>query len=113
MNLLNADVYVMVFHIDNSPHNLCEAMMLGMPCISGLVGGVGSLLKDGVDGMLVQDGDPWVLSGAILELKSDKAIALNLGNSAQTNASQRHERKKIAKSLLTVYKQIIRNSGNV
>lgn len=106
-NLLNADVYVMVSHIENSPNNLCEAMMLGMPCVSGFVGGVGSLLKDGVDGMLVQDGEPWVLAGTIIELRLNKRNSKKLGSNAQNSASMRHNRSEIVKSLLNTYNNII------
>lgn len=106
-SLLNANVYVMVSHIENSPNNLCEAMMLGMPCISGFVGGVGTLLSDGVDGLLVQDGDPWVLSGAIVEMSEHDSNAVQFGKNARIKALKRHDRQAIAKELINSYKKII------
>jgi len=57
-NLLNSNLYVMPSHIENSPNNLCEAMMLGMPCIATCVGGTASLINNNDDGVLIQDGDP-------------------------------------------------------
>jgi len=45
--LLEANIYIMPSHIENSPNNLCEAMMIGMPCIATFAGGTGSLLEDG------------------------------------------------------------------
>src|SRR5690606_3225893 len=76
--LMEASIYVLPSHIENSPNSLCEAMMLGMPCITTSVGGVSSLIEDGTDGILVPDGDPWSLAGAILEIhrSPDEAVRM-------------------------------------
>lgn len=107
--LLEADIYVMPSHIENSPNNLCEAMIIGMPCISTFVGGSGSLLSDGCEGLLVQDGDPWAMAGAILELKEDKSRAIAMGKNARKRALQRHNKDKIVNELIMIYKNIINN----
>lgn len=39
-------------HIENSPNNLCEAMILGMPCIATDAGGTSTLLSNMKDGLL-------------------------------------------------------------
>jgi len=102
-----AHIYVMTSHIENSPNNLCEAMILGLPCIASNVGGTNTLLKDGEDGILIQDGDPWVLSGAILELIENWDVALILGENARKRALERHDRLTIRNSILDVYHLII------
>lgn len=106
-SLLEADVYVMPSHIENSPNTLCEAMILGMPCISTFAGGTGSLLKDGVEGILVQDGDPWAMAGAVLELINNKEKAIQFGRNAQAIALLRHDKNRIVDSLLETYNCII------
>lgn len=106
-NLLNADVFVMVSHIENSPNNLCEAMMLGMPCISTFVGGSGSLVQDKINGILVQSGDPWVMAGAILEIANNMESAILYGNSARQNAQKRHSHEIIIRDLCCTYEEII------
>lgn len=105
--LLEADMYVMPSHIENSPNSLCEAMILGMPCIATFAGGTGSLLKDGEEGILIQEGDPWALSGAILELAKNREKACKYGLKARIKALQRHNKEKIIMELLIVYNNIV------
>ncbi|MBN1182828.1 MAG: glycosyltransferase family 4 protein [Bacteroidales bacterium] len=105
--LLEADIFVMSSHIENSPNSLCEAMILGMPCISTLAGGSSSLLKDWEEGLIIQDGDPWSMAGAIIELATDKDLAVKFGRKAREKAMQRHNKDKIVNELLEIYRTIL------
>jgi len=105
-SLKSSHIYVMTSHIENSPNNLCEAMILGMPCIATFAGGTGSLIDDKEDGLLIQDGDPWAMAGAILELSSDWETARQYGESARQKALIRHDKETIVKELVSVYKSI-------
>ncbi len=106
-NLLNSHIYVMPSHIENSPNNLCEAMILGMPCISTFAGGAGSLLKDGEEGILIQDGDPWAMAGAIMEFINNFDKAVNYGRKAREKALIRHSKEIILNDLIKLYGSII------
>jgi len=106
-NMKETNIYVMPSHIENSPNNLCEAMILGLPCISTFSGGTGSMLKDGEEGILIQDGDPWAMAGAIIELINDPEKAIKYGNAARERALLRHDKDTIVKDLLETYKTII------
>lgn len=106
-SLLSSDMYVMVSHIENSPNTLCEAMILGMPCISTFAGGVGSLLSDRKEGLLIQSGDPWAMAGAILELANDKKLAVELGKNARNVALDRHCKNRVVEELLNTYSRIL------
>jgi len=105
--LLESDIYCQTSHIDNSPNSLSEAMMMGMPCIATFAGGTCSLLKDGQEGILVQEGDPWVLVGAILELSKNIEKAIRLGKNARKVANYRHDKTKIVNDLQDIYKKIL------
>jgi glycosyltransferase involved in cell wall biosynthesis len=105
--LLAAHIYVMPSHIENSPNNLCEAMILGMPCIATNAGGTGSLLKDGEEGILIQDGDPWAMAGAIVELQKDSKKVLTLGLNARKRALNRHNKELVKSQYLRVYNSIL------
>ncbi len=106
-NLLKSNLFVMTSHIENSPNNLCEAMILGMPCIATYAGGTGSLLDDGIEGVLIQDGDPWAMAGAILELNEDIQKALAMGDNARKRALQRHDKDRISNELVGIYSNIL------
>ncbi len=106
-HMLSSNIYSMPSHIENSPNSLCEAMLLGMPCIATLAGGSNSLLTDNHDGVLIQDGDPWVLAGAVMELKSNPELAAELGVNARETASKRHNKDYIVSQLLDCYDKIL------
>ena len=108
--LLSSNLYVMPSHIENSPNNLCEAMVLGMPCISTFAGGAGSLITDKFDGILIQDGDPYAMAGAILELYNNKEKAIQLGQNARETALKRHDKNRIVNYIINNYKQIIKDN---
>lgn len=110
--LLSSDIYVMTSHIENSPNNLCEAMILGMPCIATFAGGTNTLLDDNVDGILIQNGDPWVMAGAIKELVNNPELAVKYGSNAREKALKRHDKNKISKSLLNIYYKIVNQDFN-
>lgn len=105
--LQEAHIYVMTSHIENSPNNLCEAMILGMPCIATYAGGTGSLLTDNEEGILIQDGDPWAMAGAILELRNNPEKAIEMGRKARIRALERHNKENITNDLIAVYQEII------
>lgn len=105
--LMEAHIYVMTSHIENSPNNLCEAMILGMPCIATNAGGTASLLQNGSEGLLIQDGDPWAMAGAILELVNNWEEALRYGENARKRALKRHDKNTIITSLIETYQLII------
>ncbi|MGN6530137.1 MAG: glycosyltransferase [Ginsengibacter sp.] len=104
--MLQADTFVHPSHIDNSPNSLCEAMLLGMPIIATYAGGIPSIIENKKEGLLVQDGDPYALAGAILELKENSKYANELGISARQKAMIRHQPKTIVNNLLDIYDMI-------
>jgi len=88
--LIEANIFVMPSHIENSSNSLCEAMLLGIPIIATYAGGTPSLIHDGLEGILVQDGDPWAMAGAILELANNPEMAITYGRNARNRALIRH-----------------------
>ena len=82
-------------------------MILGMPCIATDVGGTSSLLCNKKDGLLIQDGDPWSLAGAIIELKNNYEKAIEYGVNARKKAIERHNPAKIVSDLIDIYNDII------
>ena len=111
-SMQRSNVYVMPSHIENSPNNLCEAMIIGMPCIATFAGGTGSLLIDKEEGLLIQDGDPWAMAGAILELMNNKKQAIAMGENARRRSLHRHDKRRIVAELLETYHTIINDFNN-
>ena len=104
--LEGADLFVYPSHIDNSPNSLSEAMLVGVPCVASYVGGIPSLLKNGEEGLLFADGDPYALAGRIKLLLEDPQLALRLGRKARVTAQSRHSPHRITERLMTIYGEI-------
>lgn len=109
--LVSADIYCHVSHIENSPNSVCEAMLVGMPVIASFAGGTSSLLSNGEDGILVQDGDPYELAGAIVQMQSHFEKAKKYGESGRKKALIRHNPQRIADELLIAYNTIIKQES--
>lgn len=109
-NFLSADIYCQVSHIENSPNSLCEAMLVGMPIVASFAGGTNSILKDGEEGILVQDGDPYSFAGAIVEMAADFPMAKKFALNARNHALNRHDKSKIIDDLIKVYYDIVKFS---
>jgi L-malate glycosyltransferase len=78
----DADIYIQAPAIDNMPLSVLEAFASGMPVVSTDVGGVPSILRDGVDGLLVPDNDDEALAARVLKLIADPLFARGLADSA-------------------------------
>ena len=65
---LKSNVFVSPSSIENSPNSLGEAMMLGVPCVSSLVGGVGNMLINGAEGFTYQHDAPYMLAYYVMEI---------------------------------------------
>jgi glycosyltransferase involved in cell wall biosynthesis len=107
--MLSSALYVMPSHIENSSNSLCEAMLIGMPCIATFAGGTGSLLENGSEGIFVQDGDPWALAGAVLSLLTNRELAFKFGRNARARALLRHDKISINRQVLSAYSDILNN----
>jgi glycosyltransferase involved in cell wall biosynthesis len=107
--LLKANIYVATSHIENSPNSLCEALLLGMPCIATSAGGTSSLVDDGKDGILIQDGDPYSMAGTIIELNENIELAVDLGKNARIRGLARHNIETITNDLLAIYNIVANN----
>jgi glycosyltransferase involved in cell wall biosynthesis len=105
--MLTADAFVHPSHIDNSPNSVCEAMLLGMPVIATFAGGIPSIVENKKEGLLVQDGDPYALAGAIMELQENSSYANELGMNARAKARVRHNPQRIINEVIKIYSSII------
>jgi glycosyltransferase involved in cell wall biosynthesis len=106
--LSGADLYVHPSHLENSPNALCEAMVMGVPVVATYAGGIPSLLRNGEEGILVQDGEPYSMAGAIHELCTDQSRAMRYGAHARASALRRHDPDRVVRELLDIYRDICR-----
>lgn len=108
--LLRATVCVNPTHIDNSPNSLVEAMLVGVPTVASRVGGIPSLVEDGVDGWLYPDGDAQALAEKIQHVLHNPQVAAETGQRARERSLQRNSPENIASAMLHIYKEIAANA---
>ncbi len=81
----NDDIFVLSSRFEGISNALLEAMGMGFPVISTdcPCGGSSMLIRDGVNGLLVECNNVQQLADAILKLINDTNLANKMGNNAQ------------------------------
>ena len=102
-----ADIYVQAPSIDNMPLSVLEAFASGMPVVSTNVGGVPSILRHRVDGLLVPDNADEEMAEQVLALLGDPVLARGLAGSAHRTLSA-FEWPVVREGWLRAYRRVSR-----
>lgn len=106
--MCHSTMYVHTAYIENSPNSICEAQLIGMPIVSTMVGGIATLVRNGIEGDLLPANDPWQIANAIVELAKDKKRMVSYSEHSRQHALERHNPEHILEQLLGCYKDLIR-----
>jgi glycosyltransferase involved in cell wall biosynthesis len=77
-----ADASILSSSWENFPHGVVESLAVGTPVIATRTGGVGEVLRDGENGLLVDPGDAGALAGAVRRFAADAALRERLAAAA-------------------------------
>jgi len=111
INVLAADVFVHPSYIENSPNTVCEAQLLGIPVIACHVGGIGSLISNGKDGILIPANDIFMMASHICQILANKNLALSIGAAGRLRALARHNPETIVNDVIGIYQNIIKQEN--
>jgi glycosyltransferase involved in cell wall biosynthesis len=100
-----ADIYLQAPSIDNMPLSVLEAFASGMPVVSTDVGGVPSILRNGVDGLLVSNDDDEALAAAAVRLLNNPSLARHLASSAHGTLAA-YEWPVVREAWLRAYRRV-------
>lgn len=103
---LSANVFVLPSTIENSPNSLGEAMVLGVPCVAGDVGGVSNLMASPAEGFVYQSTAPYMLAYYIKRVFAMEDGAEALGQEARTHALRTHDPENNLETLLHIYEEL-------
>ena len=109
--LQKADFFIHPSIVDNSPHSICEAQMIGCPVLAYNVGGVPQMIEDGRTGYLYPYNEPHTLAFLLGKLYLDKVHLCELSVEETLAAAKRHDPKRVADILFHTYERII-GDGN-
>lgn len=104
--MLRSNVFVLSSSIENSPNTLGEAMMLGVPCVASMVGGVPSMLTHEKEGYLFQYDAECMLAYYVEKIFDDDDLAKKLSFGSHARAIKNHDREKNSNDLIKVYQEV-------
>lgn len=103
--LRSAGVYVLPSRSEGQPIGILEAMASGIPVVATRVGAVPEMIRDGVDGFLVDPGHPDELATALGRLLASPELRRSMGASARKRAEERFDLPGLRERLETLYRE--------
>lgn len=98
-----AAVVVLVSRMEGLPNVLLEAMAHGRAVVATPVGGIPTLVEDGVTGLLVPEGDAHALRTAIDRLRADAGFRRRVGAAARERVRETCSWESVTTRTLRVY----------
>jgi glycosyltransferase involved in cell wall biosynthesis len=103
----SCDVFVLPTRADMSSIVSLEAMATGRPVISTRVGGIPSLITDGVTGFLIDPDDPPALRDRLMSFVSAPERCAHMGLAARNDVETRFSAEVVAERLLGAVKDAV------
>lgn len=100
------DVFVLPSLWEGLPLALLEAMGAGLPVVATRVGGVKTVIQDGVNGRLVPAGAPPPLAAAIVELAREPRRRTGMGQAARKTVEEHYSREAMLMKLAAFYLEL-------
>ena len=102
----SADVFVLPSLREGLSIVTLEALASKVPVVASNVGGLPSIVKNGITGFLVEPKNEQQLTDSILKILLDEDLAHEMGNNAQ-KVARNYEWSIIAEQIESIYKNII------
>lgn len=104
--LRRTDILVLPSAAEACPMALLQAMACGVPVIATRVGGVPEIVRDGIDGLLVDAGAVDQLTAALARLTGDGDLRRTLGAAARARVVDRFGIDRNVRSLIAIYEEL-------
>jgi glycosyltransferase involved in cell wall biosynthesis len=104
--LEEADVYVLPSFHEGLPVSILEAMSYGVPVLSTRVGGIPELVREGLDGFLVEAGKVDDLADRMARLAADAALRSAMGASGRERVQAHYSEAMVVPALEALYTEL-------
>jgi glycosyltransferase involved in cell wall biosynthesis len=105
-----ADLLILPSYEEGLPYVIIEAMASGLPIISTPVGGIPEVIKEGINGFLINPGDYEALANRIIQLVQNKELRLTIGHKNQEDAKNKYAQEQIFLNLENIYNHLMEKS---
>jgi glycosyltransferase involved in cell wall biosynthesis len=103
VEMTNARVLCLPSRAESAPMVISQAMAAGRAVVASNVGGIPSMVEDGVNGRLCEVGDVDALTHHLDELLSDPELCATLGGNGRTSAMDRYSSHSVATKTVDAY----------
>ena len=100
------DVFALSSRLEGLPLVALEAMAAGLPVVATAVGGLPTLIKDGVTGFLVPSDDEMALARKLADLRADRALAREVGERGRAHVRARYSHDVMVSRYLKLYDDV-------
>lgn len=105
--LRRTHIYVLPSYNEGLPVSLLEAMSWQVPVISTRVGGIPELVRDGVDGLLIDAGDRSALTAAMVSLAKNTTLRQKMGIAGRDQVERNFSKRVVMPRLEEFYHSLL------
>jgi glycosyltransferase involved in cell wall biosynthesis len=105
--LAQADIFVLPSFLEGQPIAIIEAMASGLPVVGTSIGAVPDLIRDGVEGRIVEPGDDAALADALGEVIGDRATRRRMSRASRQRAELGHGLDRLSARLADLYRAVL------
>ena len=106
-----SDLAVLASDREGAPLAILEYMAAGCAIVASRVGGIPYMIEDGVEGLLVQPGDPQLLARAIGELAVSSTRRAELGRAARERQARDFSLDAVVSQTVELYEESLGRPG--
>jgi len=92
---------------EGTPVSVIEALAARRPAVATRVGGIPDVVRDGVDGFLVDAGDADALAARLAELAADPELRERMGAAGYANVTQRYAVERLVDDVDDLYRSLL------
>jgi glycosyltransferase involved in cell wall biosynthesis len=105
------DAFVLPSVNEGTPVSAIEALASGTPVVANRVGGVPDVVRDGVDGFLVEPGDAEAAAEKLVALAGDAALRRRLGEAGRARVLERYSVSRLVDDVDRLYRSLLDAKG--
>jgi len=105
------DAFVLPSVTEGTPVSAIEALASGTPVVANRVGGVPDVVRDGVDGFLVEPGDVQGAAERIAALAGDADLRVRMGDAGRARVVERYAVSRLVDDVDRLYRALLAAKG--